>query len=135
MSRKGLCSQKYERKVHVPPWFWIIVVISTCSLFCWYISPERQNKPSKVQIVIAKTWIILRRLICFSGSAFGLFTLYILWEMAESIEYKLTGSIIIIFLSIFFAYVGIVGQGWYQYSISDDFRLYKKIKDKYGIRW
>ncbi|WP_157534098.1 hypothetical protein [Moritella sp. JT01] len=55
--------------------------------------------------------------------------------MAESIEYKLTGSIIIIFLSIFFAYVGIVGQGWYQYSINDDFRLYKKIKDKYGIRW
>jgi len=119
----------------MPPWFWIILVISSCSLFCWYLSPERKNKPSKVQALIAKTWIILRRFICFSGAAFALFTLYILWGITKSIEYKLTGSIIVIFLSAFFVYVGIVGQGWYQYSMSDDLRLYRKIKEKYGIRW
>lgn len=119
----------------MPPWFWIILVISTCCLFCWYISPNRQKKPSKIQNVIAKTWIMLRRFICFSGAAFALFTIYILWGMTESMQYKLTGSILIIFLSIFFVYVGIVGQGWLQYSISDDLSLYKKIKEKYGIRW
>jgi hypothetical protein len=37
-------------------------------------------------------------------------------------------------LALFFAYVGVFGQGWDRNSFSDDIKLYKQVKKKYGIR-
>lgn len=38
-------------------------------------------------------------------------------------------------LLIMCVYVGMFGQGWVQYSLSDDFMLYKKLKEKYKWRF
>ena len=119
----------------MPLWLTILFVVTGSCLFCWYIAPERRNTPSKVQSLVAKTWIIFRRLISFSGACFGVLVIYVIWASTESIGYKLLSSLVVVAMSFYFIYVGIVGQGWVQYSFSDDVNLYKKIKEKYGIRW
>ena len=119
----------------MPLWLTILFVIAGGCLFCWYIAPDRSNAPSRMQSFVAKAWIITRRLISFSGACFGAFVIYMIWTSAESIGYKLLSSLVVLVMSLFFVYVGIVGQGWVQYSFSDDVSLYKKIKEKYGIRW
>jgi len=117
--------------INIPLWFWILVVVSLACFFCYYISPDRKGEPSKTQKVVATIWIIVRRIISFTGAAFCLFVAYIIWGTSESIF----GSLAFILLSVFFTYVGIVGQGWNQYGFRDDLTLYNKIKKKYGLRW
>ena len=119
----------------MPLWLTILLVIAISSLFCWYIAPDRRKNPSKIQSLVAKTWIIIRRIISFSGAIFCVFIIYIIWVSAESVGYKLLNSLVVLAMSFFFIYVGVVGQGWAQYSFDDDLSLYKKIKEKYGIRW
>ena len=119
----------------MPLWFSISVVVSIACLFCWYISPDRTGEPTKIQKVIATTWVIVRRIVSFTGAVFCVFATYVIWISAESIYSKLLGSLTFILLSVFFVYVGIVGQGWNQYGMSDDLSLYNKIKKKYGLRW
>ncbi|PCM46103.1 hypothetical protein CPA50_09185 [Marinobacter sp. ANT_B65] len=74
-------------------------------------------------------------MVSFIAAAFGIFFLYILWDSSGSISDKIFGGVLIIIISIFFIYIGIVGQGWNQYDIADDLSFYKKIKKKYNIRW
>ena len=119
----------------MPLWFAILLVVAACCLFCWYLSPTRLPTPSKIQKILAKTWILFRRLICFTGAGFGLLVIYIMLVSDESLGYRILSSLAVLVLSVFFVYVGVVGQGWNQYSLNDDFSLYKKIKEKYGIRW
>lgn len=119
----------------MPPWLTILTVLIGAGLFIWYISPEKICTPSKIQSVVAKTWIILRRIISFSGACFGIFIIYVIWTSSESIGYKLLSSLAVTAMSTFFIYVGIVGQGWVRHSFNDDLSLYKKVKEKYGIRW
>jgi hypothetical protein len=119
----------------MPLWFWLALVVVFCCGFCWYISPNRKNKPTKTQRTIAIIWIIFRRIIGFSGAAFVLFCVYVLWLSVESIGHKIIGSLLLICISTFFVYVGVVGQGWNQYGFRDDLNLYSEIKKKYKIRW
>ena len=119
----------------MPLWLKILFVIAVCGLFFWYIAPDRRNTPSKMQSLVAKTWIIIRRLISFTGACFGVLVIYIIWTSTESIGYKLLSSFVVLAMSFFFIYVGVIGQGWVQHSFSDDLNLYKKVKEKYGIRW
>jgi len=69
------------------------------------------------------------------AAAFGIFCLYILWGSSGSISEEIFEGVLIIFISIFFIYIGVVGQGWNQYDIADDLSFYEKIKKKYDIRW
>ena len=119
----------------MPFLFLILLVATTCCLFCWYVSPTRRSTPGKIQKVLARTWILFRRLICFTGAAFCLLVIYIILISDESIGHRILSSLIVLALSIFFVYVGVIGQGWNQNSLTDDFSLYKKVKEKYGIRW
>lgn len=119
----------------MPLWFWLLTSISMALLFCWYISPARNKKPTKVQKITAMIWIVLRRIISFAGAIFGILCIYILLFSSGSIMEKTLGSVLILCLSLFFVYVGVVGQGWNQYGLNDDLSLYEKIKKRYGIRW
>lgn len=119
----------------MPLWFWLALVISMACLFCWYISPSRKGNPTKVQRIVAITWIIFRQIISFIGAALGIFCIYILWTSTGSISEKGFGSMILGCMSLFFVYVGIVGQGWNQHGFRDDLTLYSKIKKKYAIHW
>lgn len=119
----------------MPAWLTILPVITASCLFCWYIAPDRRSTPGKLQNLVARIWILLRRLISFSGVCVGALIIYVIWTSTESIGYKLISSLVVLAISFFFIYVGIVGQGWYQYAFSDDVNLYKKVKEKYGIRW
>ncbi len=119
----------------MPLWFTILFTVTGSCLFCWYIAPERRKSPSKMQRLVAKIWIIFRRLISFSGACLGALVIYIIWVSTESIGYKLLNSIVVASMSFYFLYVGIVGQGWVQHSFRDDISLYKRIKEKYGFRW
>ena len=116
----------------------IILLFLLSGVFVWYVSPDRRENPTRIQTFIAKLWIVIRRVISFTGAGFCVFASYIYWNSGVGIENKITGIIIIIILlllAIFFIYVGIFGQGWNQYSFKDDLKLYKKIKEKYKIRW
>jgi hypothetical protein len=120
----------------MPVWLGILLVAAICCLFCWYLSPDRVASPSLMQRIVAKTWIVIRRIISFSGAAFCILVIYVLWtSMDYSFVYKLLASLGILMTSFFFVYVGIVGQGWVQYDFRDDLSLYKKIKEKYNLRW
>ncbi len=119
----------------IPAWAWIFIIVTGCLLFCWYISPSRLESPTKVQKIVARTWIIFRRLMCFMCAAVLSFSIYILWTSDGEIAERITGSIFLFSLSLFAIYVGIVGQGWNHYGFSDDINLYKKVKKKYGLRW
>ncbi|WKT60728.1 hypothetical protein Q2E61_00595 [Microbulbifer thermotolerans] len=125
----------YLKEGFLPVWFWLIISISMALLFCWYISPVRNKEPTKIQKIVAITWIVFRRVISFTGALFGILCIYILLSSTGTIIEKILGSIVILCLSLFFIYVGIVGQGRNQYDFRDDLSLYAKIKEKYGIRW
>jgi len=119
----------------MPLWIWLVSALLLACLFCWYISPDRRTTPGRIQKVVAVIWIIFRRIVSFTAAGLGIFCVYILWSSSYSLTGKIFGSLAVVFLSIFFVYVGIVGQGWSEHSISDDLSLYAKIKNKYGIRW
>ncbi|MFT5708725.1 MAG: hypothetical protein ACI9ES_003029 [Oceanospirillaceae bacterium] len=119
----------------MPLWLWLLLVVSMACLFCWYISPSRNSKSTKGQRIVALTWILFRRIISFIAAIFGVFVIYILCKSTGSITEKIFGSVMITCLSVFFIYVGVVGQGWNQNALSDDLSLYAKVKKKYGIRW
>jgi hypothetical protein len=103
-------------------------------LFCWYISPDRNNTSSRLQRFIVITWIIFRRIVAFLGAGFGAVMIYAIWSSgSNSILYNVFSSLAVLAMSMFFVYVGVVGQGWVQHSFSDDVSLYKKIKKKYNI--
>ncbi|TYK64859.1 hypothetical protein [Colwellia echini] len=119
----------------MPLWFWLLTSISIALLFCWYISPTRNKEPTKVQKLGAVIWIVLRRIISFVGALFGILCIYILLSSSGSIIEKTLWSIVILSFSLYFVYVGVIGQGWNQYSLNDDLSLYVKIKKRYGLRW
>lgn len=112
----------------MPLWFWYITIISMALLLCWYISPTRNKEPTKVQRIAAIAWIVLRRIICFAGASFGILCIYILLTGTGTIMGKIFGGILILYISLSFIYIGIVGQGWNQYDFNDDLSLYAKIK-------
>ncbi len=80
--------------------------------------------------------MVFRRIVSFIGASFGLVIIYAIWDSSsDTILYNIVSSLVILTMSLFFVYVGVVGQGWVQHSFSDDVSLYKRIKKKYGIRW
>ena len=117
--------------------FWLVCLFALALgfVFIWYVNPDRCENPSKAQTFVAKTWIIFRRIASFTAAAGGFFVIYILWNTADALEDKLGPILLVAFLSLFFVYVGIVGQGPNRYDFSDDLKLYKKIKKKYRMRW
>ncbi len=102
--------------------------------FCWYVSPYRQSEASNTQRLVATIWLLFRRIICFLGAIFciifiGVFSFS---DIAWSEKIFPIGMFLVILLVC--VYVGAFGQGWVQYTFSDDFILYKKLKEKYKWR-
>lgn len=119
----------------MPLWFWLILTLLIACIFCWFISPHTNIKIKKLQKIVALTWILFRRIVSFAVVIFGMLCIYILWKGTGSITNKIFGTAMLLCISGFFIYVGILGQGWNQYGIRDDLSLYKKTKQKYGTRW
>jgi hypothetical protein len=116
----------------MPLWFEILVVVAVACLFVWYISPDRSSSPSMLRKFVAISWIVFRRIVCFSGAIFGIFAIYVVWiSNGETTIEKIFTSLIVFVMSGYFVYIGIVGFAKFENEIN----LYKRIKKKYGIRW
>jgi hypothetical protein len=116
-------------------WLYFLLAFLIASLFCWYLSPYSERNPGKIKRFIARTWVVFRRIISFAGVIFCFFVIYVIWVSSEKgYSYNLFSTAFWLMLALFFAYVGIFGQGWDRNSFSDDIKLYKQVKKKYGIR-
>lgn len=116
----------------MPLWFGILTVIAIACLFVWYIYPDRASSPSVLRKYMAIFWVVLRRIVCFSAAALGLFIIYIVLTSNEEITLKLIFTLVIsLVLLSGFVFIGIVGFAKDE-SMLD---LYKRIKKKYGLRW
>ncbi|MBN7819212.1 hypothetical protein [Bowmanella yangjiangensis] len=115
---------------------WIFLAAVVCMLgFCWYVSPYRRREVTKAQHVVATTWLLFRRAVCLLGAILCLFAIGIFLLLDTAWKEKVFPIGLFSLLLIMCVYVGMFGQGWVQYSLSDDFMLYKKLKEKYKWRF
>lgn len=121
--------------MNIPFWVWFLVIVAGSCLFCWYISPNRSESPSTFQKIVAKAWIIFRRLVCFSCAALCVFVSYALWGSDGETSDRPFGALGMFTLALLSIYVGIVGQGGNYYGSGGGLNLYKEIKKKYDLKW
>jgi hypothetical protein len=114
--------------------FYCLVFISLFLVFCWYINPFRIGDPSKLRVLLARIWIMFRRLIFFIGAVFFALGSIVFWSVDISFWFKLGATFSFLLMSSFLIFAAIFGQGWNKASFKDDIKLYEKVKEKYKWR-
>jgi len=111
-----------------------IGLVSLFSLFCFYLDSNRRAVPSKSQRTIAFIWLIIRRVISFTGAfVFALISLLLLTKAPESknLITNIAGGISFGALSLFAIYVGVFGRKSKFSTPTEDISYHKKRKNHY----
>ena len=89
--------------------------------------------PSTVEKVMATSWLVIRRIVCFVG-----FIVLLVLSTAEFLDSQWLAGFFYLFISLLCLFVGIVGQSStfaVNLRLKDDLRSYRERKRRYGWRW
>jgi hypothetical protein len=117
--------------MNIPPDIWMVLVMAIACVFCWYIYPHSPEKPNKFQKYAAIFWILFKRTVCLTAVIGCIELCYIVLSSSETALFKVKSIAICLASAIGFSYVGVIGISRGESNIG----LYKKVKEKYGIRW
>ncbi|MDD2761731.1 MAG: hypothetical protein PHH11_15745 [Methylomonas sp.] len=100
-----------------------------------YFNSRKTDEPSRIEAVAAFTWLLIRRVVCFTAAfIFAAAAIGMLFDTDGWAE-RLVRSGLSLMMAVFFGWVGVYGQGWNRYKITDDLALHRKNKDRYKWRW
>ena len=91
---KDIKLQQINLGLNMPLWFWLILTLLIACMFCWLISPNTNIRATKLQKIIALTWILFRQIVSFVAAIFGMFCIYVVWESTGTITNKIVGTVI-----------------------------------------
>lgn len=126
-----------ETKYWLLVFLFVAVFVSISLLF----HSQRAKPPTVFEKIVATSWLLLRRLVCFAGALLflvGAIALsFNLTDNAIPIDaFTRFGYALFLFaVSAFCVWAAIYGQGQYRGELKDDVALHRENKKRYGWRW
>ena len=116
------------------------ILVGAAALFAvvWFFLYERHvsDQPSRTERLLARGWLLFRRVSCFVVAAF--FALVGIALMFSTVDRSVSSRIGPVLLCLFIAgmaiWVGLYGGGVLR-SMSDDRGVHQRRKKRYGWRW
>jgi hypothetical protein len=107
----------------------------------WFFYSRRTAAPSAFETASASIWLLVRRLVCFTGALLFLVGAvmvgFALFQRATqfSVIERIGSALFMLALAALCVWVGIFGQGANRYAFRDDVELHQENKRRYRWRW
>lgn len=107
-------------------WVWISILLT---IPCYFMA-KRKFAPTRMERVLARVWVALRRFVCFSAALiFGAGAVFALFSIGK--PNSLLAVCIFTFFALLFAWWGVFGAGEWR-SFGDDVPSHTERKKRYG---